>query len=258
MNRIKEIFKTLSEKNESALITYLTAGYPTLESSMEYIERLSRYADMIEVGIPFSDPIADGKMVQYASYIALKNGIKIASILKALSSIRIDKPVLIMSYLNPLLCFGINSFLKEISKIGVSGLIIPDIVVEESKMLKSIANRYSIDLIQLIAPTSNNKRIKLIGESSDSFIYCISVIGTTGMRKKLPDTLPLFIKKVKSLVDKKVVVGFGVSKINQIRDLSRIADGVVIGSRIIEAIRRHENIDGLIKRFKKATIRKLL
>uniref|UniRef100_A0A7C6EKB9 Tryptophan synthase alpha chain n=1 Tax=candidate division WOR-3 bacterium TaxID=2052148 RepID=A0A7C6EKB9_UNCW3 len=258
MSRIKEIFTTLSEKNESALITYLTAGYPTLESSMEYIEKLLRYADIIEIGIPFSDPIADGKTIQYASYIALKNGFTLSSTLRALSQLKIDKALVIMSYLNPLIAFGIEDFFKEIGKIGVSGLIVPDIVVEESERLKDLAHRHYVDLIQLIAPTSNDERIKLIGKMSDGFVYCVSITGTTGVRKKLPESLPLFIKRVKSLVDIPVVIGFGISKTNQIKYLSKIADGVVIGSRIIEAIRNRENLDGLIKESKKATIRKLL
>ncbi|MEO0155578.1 MAG: tryptophan synthase subunit alpha [candidate division WOR-3 bacterium] len=255
MSAIKERFKMLAEKNEAALIAYFTAGYPTLEKSMRYIQTIGKYADIIEIGIPFSDPIADGKVIQHASQIALEKGTNLFSIFGALAKIRIDKPLVIMSYLNPLLSFGIDRFFMESSKIGISGVIVPDLVVEETGLLKKYAHKYSIDLIQLIAPTSNKDRINLIGKISDGFVYCVSITGTTGMKKSLPDTLPLFIQRVKSMVDKPVVVGFGISRASQIKELCRFADGVVIGSRIIEAIKNREDMNALLKSFKRSTIR---
>ncbi len=255
MSKIKERFKMLAENNEAALIAYLTAGYPTLEASMEYIQTIGKYADIIEIGIPFSDPIADGRTIQYASYTALKNGTNLVSVLRELAKIKIDKPLVIMSYLNPLLSFGIENFFEESHRIGISGVIVPDLVVEESVLLKKYATKHSIDLIQLVAPTSDRDRINLIGRISDGFVYCVTITGTTGIKKRLPDTLPLFIKRVKSLIDKPVVAGFGISRLGQIKDLCKFADGVVIGSRIIEAIKNREDINALVKRFKKATVR---
>lgn len=254
MSRISETFKELSARHESALILYITAGYPDLESTITNIKILARYGDMLEIGIPFSDPIADGRTIQYASHIALQNGARLSGILKMLGSIKIDKPMIIMSYLNPLISFGIEDFFKTIKKIGISGLIIPDLVVEESELLMDIAKRYSIDLIQLIAPTSDDERIKLIGKYSSGFVYCISITGTTGARKRLPEGVLSFVKRVKLLINKPVAVGFGISSCAQIKRLSQIADGVVIGSRIIEAIKNGEEIECLIRRFKKATI----
>ncbi|MEO0128897.1 MAG: tryptophan synthase subunit alpha [candidate division WOR-3 bacterium] len=236
-------------------MAYLTAGYPTLETSMRYIQTIGKYADIVEIGIPFSDPIADGEVIQHASQIALEKGTNLFSIFGALAKIRIDKPLVIMSYLNPLLSFGIDRFFMESNKIGVSGVIVPDIVVEESELLKKCARKYSIDLIQLIAPTSNKDRINLIGKISDGFVYCVSITGTTGIRKNLPDTLPLFVKRVKSMINKPVVVGFGISTASQIKDLCRLADGVVVGSRIIEAIKNREDLNMLLKNFKRATVR---
>lgn len=259
MSIIKKRFELLAGNNESALIAYMTAGYPSLEKSMESIKRLSlNGADMIEIGIPFSDPIADGKTIQYSSSVALKKNVNFPVILKEISHLKIEIPVIIMSYLNPINAFGFERFFKKAGEAGVSGVIIPDLVVEESYRLKEFANRNAIDLIQLIAPTTSDERMRLIGEDSDSFVYCVTVTGTTGTRKRLPELLPAFIKRVKSLVKKPVAVGFGISTVNQIKKLSMLADGIVIGSRLIEAIKKGEDLSSLIKKFKNATVRKPL
>ncbi|MEO0106255.1 MAG: tryptophan synthase subunit alpha [candidate division WOR-3 bacterium] len=259
MSVIKKKFKWLAENNESALIAYITAGYPTLDDSIRYIkEIILGGADMIEIGIPFSDPIADGRTIQYASNIALKNGVNLSKTLNRISNLKIEMPVIIMSYLNPINAYGIEQFFKRASESGISGVIIPDLVVEESYRLKGLARKNAIDLIQLVAPTTNDERIRMIGEYSDSFVYCVAVTGTTGVRKRLPATLPLFIKRVKSLTEKPVVVGFGISRVNQIKALSILADGIVVGSRLIEAIKKGENLCRLIKKFKNATIKQLL
>jgi len=255
MNKIDKKFEYLKRNNESALIVYLTAGYPGIKESIKYIKESSLYADIIEIGIPFSDPIADGKTIQYASNIALKNKVSLNKIFEEIAKIEIETPLVIMTYLNPVLAFGIEKFFKKISQIGISGLIVPDIVVEESGLIKKFADNYRINLIQLIAPTSNRERIRLIGKMSSGFVYCVSVTGTTGVRKNLPETLPLFIRKVKSIVKKPVVVGFGISNPGQVKRLCQVADGVVIGSRIIEAIRNREDLKLLLKKFKEATIR---
>uniref|UniRef100_A0A7V3RH11 Tryptophan synthase alpha chain n=1 Tax=candidate division WOR-3 bacterium TaxID=2052148 RepID=A0A7V3RH11_UNCW3 len=255
MNKIEEKFEYLSKNKESALIIYLIAGYPKIEESIKYIKESSPYADIIEIGIPFSDPIADGKTIQYASNIALNNRVSLYKILEEIAQIKIDTPLVIMTYLNPILAFGIEEFFSKISQIGISGVIVPDLVVEESNLIKKFADEYKIDLIQLIAPTSNTDRIKLIGRMSSGFIYCVSVTGTTGVRKNLPKALPLFVKKVKRIVKKPVVVGFGISTPAQIKKLCQVADGVVIGSRIIEAIKNKEDLKLLLKEFKEATIK---
>jgi len=256
MNAIIAKFQELKARNESALITYITAGYPTLEASMEYINVFSlNNTDIIEIGIPFSDPIADGKTIQFASYVALKNRVNITNILSEICRLRIKKPLIIMSYLNPILAFGMPRFFERACEAGVSGVIIPDLIVEELNILKPWAKQNSVDIIQLIAPTSSDERIKMIGEKSDSFVYCVSVTGTTGIKRSLPVELPGFIKKVKKIVAKPTVVGFGISRASQIRQLSQIADGVVVGSRLIEAIRKRENLAQLIREFKNATKR---
>lgn len=254
MKRIAAMFQELKHKNESALITYITAGYPTLKMSMRYIELFANNgADMIEIAIPFSDPIADGRTIQYASNIALKNKTNIKSILREISRLKVKNPLIIMSYLNPILAFGRRRFFQGISEAGVSGVIIPDLIDEESVILKPFAKKIGVDIIQLVAPTSSNGRIKQIGQNSDAFVYCVSLTGTTGIKRRLPADLPAFIKRVRNLIKKPLVVGFGISRINQVKQLSRIADGVVIGSRIIEAIKRKEDLAKLIQEFKEAT-----
>ncbi|MGQ9664121.1 MAG: tryptophan synthase subunit alpha [bacterium] len=254
MKRIATVFQELKHKNESALITYITAGYPTLKMSMHYIELFANNgADMIEIGIPFSDPIADGKTIQYASNIALKNKTDINAILREISRLKVKTPLTIMSYLNPILAFGRRRFFQSISEAGVSGVIIPDLIAEESAIIKPFAKKNGVDIIQLVAPTSSNERIKLIGQNSDVFVYCVSLTGTTGIKRTLPSDLPGFIKRVRHLINKPLVVGFGISRINQVNQLSQIADGVVIGSRIIEAIKRKEDVTKLIREFKDAT-----
>ncbi|MCX7994263.1 MAG: tryptophan synthase subunit alpha [candidate division WOR-3 bacterium] len=255
MSRIAGVFKNLAERNESALITYITAGYPGIESSIDYIRTLARYADMIEIGIPFSDPIADGRTIQYSSYCALKNGISISKIFGMIEPLNLGKPIIFMSYLNPIIAFGVEKFFKKMKAAGTSGLIVPDLVIEESGILRDSAQRYAIDLIYLIAPTSDEKRIKMIGEISEGFVYCVSVTGTTGARERLPADLFSFVKKVKSIVKKPVVVGFGISDTDQIKALSRFVDGVVIGSRLIEIIQNREDLNLYLKKFKEATIR---
>ncbi len=256
MNRIATKIQELKNKNEACLITYITAGYPNLEKSMHYAELLDESnADMIEIGLPFSDPIADGKTIQYASNIALNNKVNINSIVREISRLKIKSPLIIMSYLNPVLAFGKERFFQKISEAGVSGVIIPDLIVEESAILKSFTQKNSVGIIQMIAPTSSNERIKIIGENSDCFVYCVSVTGTTGIKKRLPAELPEFIKRVRNLIDKPLMVGFGISRISQVMNLSQMADGVVIGSRIIEAIKKREDLVKLMKEFKNATRR---
>jgi tryptophan synthase alpha chain len=217
---------------------------------------LSEYgADIIEVGVPFSDPVADGRTIQYSSLSALKTGIALNDILKRLKNVRIDKPLVLMSYLNPLLAYKKERLFKAMKDSGISGIIIPDLPVEESDDLLSLADAYDVDLVFLVAPTSTGERIRLIAEKSSSFIYCVSVTGTTGMRNAVPQGLVKFIKRVRLVTDKPIAVGFGISTPEQILALKKEVDGVIVGSRIIEAIRKQEDLKKIIGRLKEATRR---
>jgi tryptophan synthase alpha chain len=256
VSRIAKKFSELKEKNEIALIVYITAGYPSLTQSMEIVEELDqRGADIIEIGVPFSDPVADGPIIQYSSQIALDNGVTLKNIIKSLKTINVNKPLVIMSYLNPVLTYGKEAFLKDLKSARISGFIIPDLPVEEANSWRNMSEMYSIDNIFLVAPTSPLERIKKVAEASRGFIYCVSVTGTTGVRNRLSEELAAFLDQVRQLTDKPLAVGFGISKTAHIKSLRDTADGIIIGSRIIDAIKKGEDIGGMIKEFKVATRR---
>jgi tryptophan synthase alpha chain len=256
VSRIAKKFSELKEKNEIALIVYITAGYPSLTQSMEIVEELDqRGADIIEIGVPFSDPVADGPIIQYSSQIALDNGVTLKNIIKSLKTINVNKPLVIMSYLNPVLTYGKEAFLKDLKSARISGFIIPDLPVEEANSWRNMSEIYSIDNIFLVAPTSPLERIKKVAEASRGFIYCVSVTGTTGVRNRLSEELAAFLDQVRQLTDKPLAVGFGISKTAHIKSLRDTADGIIIGSRIIDAIKKGEDIGGMIKEFKVATRR---
>ncbi|RKY55363.1 MAG: tryptophan synthase subunit alpha [Candidatus Neomarinimicrobiota bacterium] len=249
--KINETFDLLRKKNEMALIVCLTAGFPTLEKSMEYLQLVSESgADMIEIGIPFSDPIADGPTIQYASHNALKNGVTLTSILEELKKIKLSVPLILMSYFNPLLAYGNMKLSNDLEEAGINGIIVPDLPVEETSEWISHSG---ISIIFLVAPTSTESRIRLVAEKSDSFLYCVSIAGTTGTREKLsPDLIP-FVKKIKKITDKPVAVGFGISTPQHISALRRQAEGVIVGSRVIEAVKRGEDLAALVEQLKAAT-----
>jgi len=252
--RIKDKFLALKEKNEAALIIYLTGGFPTIEKSMENIRKIANAgADIIEVGIPFSDPIADGETIQYSSNVAISNGATIEKIIDSFEEFRIGIPLVLMSYINPLIAYGKERLFKRLKEVGISGLIIPDLPVEESEEWRELSRRFELDLIFLVAPTSSEERIKKIAEYSGGFLYCVSVKGTTGERDKLPEDTEEYIQRVKKLTHKPVAFGFGISNEEQIAALKGKVEGIIVGSRIIKGIKENENVVNLIKKFKSIT-----
>jgi tryptophan synthase alpha chain len=254
--KMREAFDTLKKKDEIAFIPYLTAGFPSPDESIKNLYVLSEYgADIIEIGFPFSDPIADGRTIQFSSFTALKNGMTLKDLIVQLRDVRIEKPLVLMSYLNPLLAYSNENLFRDMKDVGFSGIIIPDLPVEESDDFISSSKIYDIDLIFLVAPTSTEERIRVIAEKSSGFIYCVSVTGTTGMRKKLPKEISEFLRKVRGLTDKPVCLGFGISAPEQILTLRDEVDGIIVGSRIIEVIRKKEDLKEIIKKFKATTRR---
>lgn len=254
--RIREKFDILNQAGEMLFIPYITAGYPSLDESINILHTLCEYgADIIEIGVPFSDPIADGPTIQYSSQIALQDGVTLKKLMDRLRDVKIDKPLVFMSYLNPLLAYGKENLYRDMKEIGISGMIVPDMPAEESDEWLSLSKVYDIDIIFLVAPTSSEERIRFIAERSCAFIYCVSITGTTGMRGELPVGLLKFIGKIKKLTDKPVAVGFGISTPKQISALKGEADGIIVGSRIIEAIRRKEDLKAIVRKLKEATRR---
>jgi len=229
------------------LVPFFTVGYPTRAQSLDLVyEAVDTGADIIELGVPFSDPLADGSSVQYSSQVALKNNISLMSILADVSKLRrkINLPLVLMGYYNPILAFGLKRFCMECSNAGVDGLIIPDLPVEESGELRQAVGKASLSSIFLVAPTSSKERIKLIDRSSTDFVYAVTVAGVTGARSKFSAETESYLKKLKKDLIKPFVAGFGVSTPETARLMTRYSDGVVIGSALIERIRNDNSFAG--------------
>jgi tryptophan synthase alpha chain len=253
---LRQTFDRLRARNEMALIAYHTAGFPSLGESVNNIGKLSENgADIIEIGIPFSDPIADGPTIQRSSQAALELGVSLPQILDAVSGVKLEIPLVAMSYLNPLLAYGREKLFQSMKSAGFAGLIIPDLPLEESDSWTQEADSHEIDLIFLVTPTTSDKRMKQLAEASRGFIYCVSLTGITGARKDLPPHLAEFLGKVKSRSDKPVAVGFGISTPEHVRQLKGIADGVIVGSRIVKAMAEGEDVGELVRELKEATRR---
>ncbi|MEO8359373.1 MAG: tryptophan synthase subunit alpha [Vicinamibacteria bacterium] len=249
------IFETTRAKNEIALIPYVTAGYPSIEASLDFIEAAAGAgADAIEIGLPFSDPVADGPTIQFASQKALEAGFRLRPFLEALTSRRPACPLIVMSYLNPLLALGSDAF-ALLSKASVSALVIPDLPAEEAVALSEDAARSGIDIVLLVAPTSSDERLRAIGLASRGFLYVVGVVGTTGARREADPELPGILDRVRAATSLPLVAGFGLSEPGHIQAITQHADGAIVGSRLVNAIRQGEDFAALIHSFKKATRR---
>lgn len=234
MSRIASVF---SRPGHKALIGYVTVGYPGLEATLKVVPLLaSRGCDIVELGIPFSDPLADGVTIQKASFQALQKGVSPEKCLEVAGQLRqkVDIPLVFMTYFNPVFSYGLEKFCLECTRSGVDGLIIPDLPPEEGSELEEITRRQGLDLIYLLAPTSTKGRIKLVGERSRGFIYLVSVTGVTGARDRLPEDLKSFVARVRQAANRPLCVGFGISTPEQAKQVASIADGVIVGSRIIQ------------------------
>ncbi|OIO39537.1 MAG: tryptophan synthase subunit alpha [Candidatus Omnitrophica bacterium CG1_02_46_14] len=239
VNRIDQKFSLLKIKNKKALILYMTAGDPSLQKNRALIYALeAEGVDLIELGVPFSDPLADGPVIQAASQRALKKHTNLPKILGLVETVRKKSniPILLMSYLNPLLSYGYEAFAAAAQKSGVDGLIIPDLPPDEGRIIASLMCRHGIHLVYLAAPTSTKKRLKLIARSSKGFVYYVSVTGITGTRRSLPLDLDSHIQALKKMSPLPVCVGFGVSTPEQAKKISKLSDGVIIGSAVVKAL----------------------
>ncbi|MBU0617525.1 MAG: tryptophan synthase subunit alpha [Planctomycetes bacterium] len=251
---LRETFETLRGRDELAFMPYQTAGFPTLEKSVENLRVLGEHgADLLELGIPFSDPIADGPTIQYSSHAALANGVRLRDVLATLRNVELPCPLVMMSYLNPLMAYGRERLFADMRTARISGLIVPDLSLEEAGEWLAAAREHGISIVFLLAPTSTDERIRRTAELTDDFIYAVSLTGTTGARDALYTGLPVFLKRIKAVTDKPIVVGFGISTPEHVRALRGHADGVVVASRIIDAIRRGDEWTGLVESLKAAT-----
>jgi tryptophan synthase alpha chain len=223
-------------------------GYSSVETTLKAVPLLaSSGCDIIELGIPFSDPLADGATIQRASYEALRQGVTPKVCLEVAQELRrqVEIPLVFMTYYNPVLKFGLEQFCSKCAEVGVDGLIIPDLPPEEGQELEQSTRSHGLDLIYLLSPASTEERIELVVSRSSGFIYLVSLTGVTGARDKLPQELEGFVARVRERTEKPLCVGFGVSTPEQGRRIAKVADGVIVGSHIIQLIKEDNSLKDL-------------
>lgn len=214
-----------------------------MEKTAEMLEALGRAgADVLELGIPFSDPLADGATLQRINHLALQRGVSLRSALELVASVRdrVEIPIVLMSYYNPLVRLGEERFAVEAAAAGVDGVIVPDLPVEESSSLRAACVRAGVDLVGMVAPTTPIERMAAIAEASSGFLYCVSLKGVTGSRRELPLGIDLLIGRVREVTRLPAVVGFGISSAEQVRRVAAVADGVVVGSALMDLVDREQ------------------
>jgi tryptophan synthase alpha chain len=251
-NRIDLKFKALAKENKKAFVAYVMAGYPDLRTTKNLVRGLTDAgADIIELGVPFSDPLADGPTIQRAASWAIGKNVNMPEVLRLTREMRregLDTPIVFMTYYNILYNYGLGKFVKDASLAGVDGAIIPDLPVEESALFRREAARRNFDVIFLAAPTSSRERLRAIAGKSRGFIYYVSVTGITGARKRFPKDIKKHINDLKKLSKKPVCVGFGISSVRQAGKIGRLADGIIVGSAIINRIdSRKKDISKAVK-----------
>lgn len=240
MSEIENIF---TQKGHKALIPYLTVGYPNVETTLDMVRLIaSSGGDLIELGIPFSDPLADGTTIQRASYHALRQGVTPQQCLEVAGTLKkeIKIPLVFMTYYNPVHRYRLDAFCSDCARAGINGLIIPDLPPEEGEEMEKLSEKYGLDLIYLLAPTSTDERIDIVAARSRGFIYLVSLTGVTGARDSLPPELEGFVKRVRQRARQPLCVGFGISSPEVARRVAKVADGVIVGSRIIQLLEEKE------------------
>ena len=243
MNRIIQKFQSLKAQDRKAFIAFITAGDPDLATTEKLVIALEGAGvDIIELGIPFSDPLADGPTIQASYYRALKKGTTVSKILGTVKRLRLKTsiPIALMTSYNPILRFGEEKFIRACADAGVDGLIVPDLPPEEALNLRREARRHDIAVIFFVAPTSKDERIRSNAQASSGFVYYVSLTGITGTQKAVARSVVKQIRHIKRFTQKPVCAGFGISTPEQVKDIGRAADGVIVGSAIVKAIDQHK------------------
>ena len=236
-SRVVDAFARARGEGRTTIMPFVTAGYPTPERSEEWLLGMVRGgADLIEIGVPFSDPLADGPTVQRTSQVALQHGVTLADAVAMVKRLReqhsVSVPILLMGYFNPMLQYGLEALARNSAAAGVDGYIVPDLPAEESDELLAACRRHGLDLVFLLAPTSTDERIAAVAERASGFVYCVSLTGVTGQRAALPD-LRNYLARVRARTDLPLAVGFGVSTPEHVRNVGEVADGAVVASALI-------------------------
>ena len=240
--RLEPTFERLKREGRTGLVAFVTTGFPSIEATLEAVPALVEGgADIIELGVPFSDPIGEGPTIQRASFAALESGVTTEVCLDVLRKLRaagLDVPVILMGYYNPILAYGIAAFCRDAAEAGADGFIVVDLPPEESGPLHSACQANGLSIIYLLAPTSTDERIRQVAELASGFIYCLSLAGVTGVREELPASLPAFVERVRKSSGLPIAVGFGISQPKHFEAVGRIADAAVIGSAIVDLMDR--------------------
>ena len=251
MGRITEKFIYLREKKEKALIVYLTAGDPSLAVTKNLIFTLEKAgADILEIGFPFSDPTADGPVIQAAAQRALKNGTTLEGVLKLIKEVRQASqiPIVLFGYFNPLFAYGVKKFADKAKRSGVDGVLVVDLPPEEAQELREHTDAAGMDFIYLIAPTTGQERTCSIAAEAAGFLYYVSITGVTGTAKPLISEIKTAVEKIRKITKLPIAVGFGISQPKQAHEIARFADGIVIGSAVVRLIYENKNRRDLLKK----------
>ncbi|MBI1978043.1 MAG: tryptophan synthase subunit alpha [Candidatus Omnitrophica bacterium] len=240
-NRLIQKIREQERSQSKLFCAYLTLGYPNLSTTETLISAFEQAGvDIVELGFPFSDPLADGPTIQFASAQAIRRGVGIRDAFHLIRKLRrkgVSIPILFFSYLNPIMHYGVSRAVRQLHQSGFDGLIVPDLPPEEGRMWESWFKRSDLSIVYLVAPTTRQDRIKEIARHSNGFIYYVSLKGVTGARSSIPTDLVKKIKAVKQLTRKRVLVGFGVSRPDQVKTITRVADGIIVGSAIVERLK---------------------
>jgi tryptophan synthase alpha chain len=240
---VSNAIRKARDKGQPALVAYLTAGFPTKESFAKNLEAVASVADVIEIGVPFSDPMADGTTIQRSSRVALEQGVSLKWILSFLggrSSVA-DCPILLMTYLNPLLAFGLDKLPKAAAQAGVSGFIVPDLPFEECSELRTSLEKEGLALVQLVTPVTPDERLTMLCKASQGFVYAVTMTGTTGKNVAVPNEVLTYMDRVRKASPIPVCAGFGIRSSEQVRLIKDHVDGVVVGSALVEVLERGED-----------------
>ena len=249
MNRIEKKFSQLKAENKKGLVTFITAGDPDAEKSLSVLKSLPESgADFIEIGMPFTDPMADGPAIQASSLRALEKGMSLKGVLSMVRNFResnAETPIILMGYFNPIYCYVTEDFMNDAKEAGADGLIIVDLPPEEDEELRVPAEKAGLDLIKLVTPTTHDERLKRVIEHASGFLYYVSITGVTGTKSADIDAVGQHIAKIKTQTDLPVAVGFGIKTPEDAANMSKIADAVVVGSSIVQNIEQNQDDSNL-------------
>jgi tryptophan synthase alpha chain len=253
LEHIAAAFADARRQNRAALMPYFTLGYPTPQMSLDIIEAISRAgADLIELGVPFSDPLADGPTIQRSTQVALEQGVNVAQCIEMVADLRargVTQPLMLMGYVNPILAFGEDHFVTTAQAAGADGFIVPDLPPEEAIKIEAICRARERALVYLLAPTSPPERIELLAGHTTGFLYLVSLAGVTGARDALPSHLADFVQQARRVAQTPLAVGFGISNPAQARSVGQLADGVIVGSALIKVAGEAQNPPGAAAEF---------